>query len=563
MAGRLLLLVIALTATTITYFYFVVRFALPQLDGSLRVEGLTARVTVTRDTHGVPAIEAQTLEDLFFAQGYVTAQDRLWQMDAMRRFAGGELSQVLGEGLIQHDREQRILGLRATAKQAVERLPARDRSYFEAYAGGVNAYIQERRDRLPIEFRILKYAPSRWRPEDSIVIANQMVKDLNHGQFKDVLAREKILARLGPELSADLYVNRSWHDRPPTVMRESLEQQNNSVDSDQEDNGDDDAGDDNAVTRSARPSTGTPVLPDPAPTNGSNNWVVSGAHTVTGKPLLSNDMHLGHQMPNLWYEAHLRAGSLDVAGVTLPGMPYVIVGHNQRIAWGFTNVGPDVQDLYVEKLDPDNPQRYMTPSGWHDVEVRHEQIKLRKNFTETSTDTVNLDVRVTRHGPIVFQKGGKPYALRWTALDPKLNDAAGLYSLNRAVNWKEFTEAVRRYTGATQNMVYLDVDGHIGYYAAGVIPVRKSGDGSLPYDGSTDAGEWSGFIPFEELPHLFDPPSGIIVTANQRIVGTDYPYFLTHSWAQPYRARRILDLLQKKEKMTAENLARPANPNSR
>jgi len=221
------------------YFYFVVRSALPQLDGSLRVEGLPARVTVTRDAHGVPAIEAQTLEDLFFAQGYVTAQDRLWQMDAMRRFAGGELSQVLGEGLLAHDREQRILGLRATAKQAVGRLPARDRSYFEAYARGVNAYIEERRNRLPIEFRILKYAPSRWRPEDSIVIAHQMVKDLNHGRFKDVLARERILARLGPELSADLYVNRSWHDRPPTVMREGLEQQNNSVHSDQEDNGDD------------------------------------------------------------------------------------------------------------------------------------------------------------------------------------------------------------------------------------------------------------------------------------------------------------------------------------
>src|ERR1700704_1878016 len=198
-AGWLLLLVIALATATIAYFYFVARSALPQLDGSLRAEGLTARVTVTRDAHGVPAVEAQTLEDLFFAQGYVTAQDRLWQMDAMRRFAGGELSQVLGEGLLEHDREQRILGLRAAAKQAVERLPARDRSYFEAYARGVNAYIKERRDRLPIEFRILKYVPTRWSPEDSIVIANQMVKDLNHGHFRDILAREKILARLGPE----------------------------------------------------------------------------------------------------------------------------------------------------------------------------------------------------------------------------------------------------------------------------------------------------------------------------------------------------------------------------
>src|SRR5713101_5062116 len=268
------LLFFAIILIVVAWLYFEARSALPQLDGKIVVQELSAPVSVTRDSHGVPTIEAASLEDLFFAQGYVTAQDRLWQMDAMRRFAGGELSQVLGEGLLEHDREQRILGLRATAKQAVGRLPARDRSYFEAYAGGVNAYIQERRDRLPIEFRILKYAPSRWRPEDSIVIANQMVKDLNHGRFKDVLAREKILARLGPELSADLYVNRSWHDRPPTVMRESLEQQNHSVDSDQEDDGDDDAGDDNAVTRSRQPSTRTPLLPDPVPINGSNNWVV-------------------------------------------------------------------------------------------------------------------------------------------------------------------------------------------------------------------------------------------------------------------------------------------------
>ncbi|MCA1605118.1 MAG: penicillin acylase family protein, partial [Acidobacteria bacterium] len=228
-------------------------------------------------------------------------------------------------------------------------------------------------------------------------------------------------------------------------------------------------------------------------------------------------------------------------------------GHNDRIAWGFTNVGSDVQDLYIEKFDPSNPRRYMTPTGWRDAEVRREEIKVRKGFTDSATDILTIDVTVTRHGPIVLEKDSKRYALRWTALDPKLNNANGVYELNRARNWREFTAAIRGYTPPMQNMVYADVDGNIGYYAAGMVPVRKSGDGSVPYDGSKDDGEWISLIPFEKLPHVYNPPSGMVVTANQRIVGNDYPYFLTHSWAPSYRARRILDLLKQKKRMTAND----------
>src|SRR5258708_3055405 len=334
--------VIIILACAAGYAYLAARSALPQLDGQLQIRGLSAPVTVTRDAHGVPTIEAGTLEDVFFAQGYVTAQDRLWQMDIMRRFAAGELSEILGEDTLQVDREQRILGVHAAATKSLGRASPRDLSFFEAYARGVNAYIGSHGSRLPIEFRILKYAPKPWEPEDSIVIANQMVKDLNYHYFEDALNKEKILGKLGPELTADLYVNRSWHDRPPTVIREDLYQPPNNVgSSDEDDDNDNSAGDDNAVTRlrnpypssdrnSDRSSGKESSHPENAPVNGSNNWVVSGAHTVTGKPLLSNDMHLGHQMPNLWYEAHLHAGRLDVAGVTLPGMPYVVVGHNTR-----------------------------------------------------------------------------------------------------------------------------------------------------------------------------------------------------------------------------------------
>ena len=232
----------------VAYAYFIARLALPQLDGRLQVKGLSAAVKVTRDSHGVPAIEAATLEDLFFAQGYVTAQDRLWQMDVMRRFGAGELSEILGEDTLKIDREQRILGLRAAAKKSLQMASPRDRSYFDAYARGVNAFIESHGSSLPIEFRILKYRPKPWQAEDSIVIANQMVKDLNYYTFGDMLAREKILAKLGPELTADLYVNRSWHDRPPTVMREDLNDQENQGDSNDEDE-DDDEGPDNSVTQ--------------------------------------------------------------------------------------------------------------------------------------------------------------------------------------------------------------------------------------------------------------------------------------------------------------------------
>lgn len=288
----------------------------------------------------------------------------------------------------------------------------------------------------------------------------------------------------------------------------------------------------------------------------SNNWVISGKRTVSGKPLLANDPHLRPTAPSIWHMVHLSAPGVRIAGVTSSGLPGVIIGHNEHIAWGFTNVGPDVQDLYVEKFDPANPKRYQTPSGWQDAVVRREEIKVRKGLAAAEHDVVTHEVTVTRHGPIIFAGDGKRYALRWTAFDSKRIAGDLNYALNRARNWNEFKIALQSFTAPTQNAVYADVDGHIGYHATGVVPIRKSGDGSVPYDGSTDAGEWIDYIPLSKLPNLYDPPSGMIVTANQRIVGTDYPYHLTHSWAQPYRARRIFDLLSEKPKHTAADFRR-------
>ena len=534
-AGRvllwLLLAVVAIVLGSGVYAWYVAHSALPQLDGKLAVRGLSEPVKVTRDHHGVPTMQAASLEDLFFAQGYVTAQDRLWQMDVMRRFAAGELAEILGEDLVKVDREQRILGLRAAAKKSMQMASARDESFFAAYARGVNAFIDSHMDRLPIEFRILGYKPKPWLPEDSVVIANQMVKDLNYQYFFDALAREKILAKLGPELTADLYVNRSWHDRPPTVMREDMGQPQATGDSNDEDDDEDDSGPDNSVTRS-----GPLSAPDGLPVNGSNDWVISGAHTVTGKPLLCDDMHLGHQMPNLWYEAHLRSGALDVAGVTLPGMPFVIVGHNQRIAWGFTNVGPTVTDVFIENFNTDGA--YQTPSGWQQPEHRSETIRVK------GKPDVIVDVKTTRHGPVITELvpgETRQLALRWTLYD-------GLhipfFDVTLAQNWQDFRKAFSQLDAPGQNVVYADIDGNIGYQATGKVPIRAAGDGSLPVSGADDTHEWKSFIPFDKLPSVYNPPSGIIATANGRITPDDYPYSVSMEWEAPWRTARIYHVLE-------------------
>src|SRR5436305_6043744 len=343
----LLILIVALVGG-IAWLYAIARSPLPELDGTISVSGISGPVSVIRDNHGVPTIEAATLDNLFFAQGYVTAQDRLFQMDLFRRAASGELSEIVGNVTLKQDREQRILGLRAAAEKNASTATAADRAQFEAYARGVNAYIDSHRDRLQLEFRLLHYSPRHWTLQDSLVIAYQMIETLSTSPAA-ALTREKILAKVGPELTADLYVNSSSRDHPPTAPVTSLAsapalgQTPPAATLGAYASG-------SSVLELLRPLLQPLFQDDPVPL-GSNNWVVSGAHTVSGKPLLSNDMHLGHRMPNLWYESHLRSGDFDVAGVSLPGYPYVIVGHNRRVAWGFTNVGPTVEDAYIENFN--------------------------------------------------------------------------------------------------------------------------------------------------------------------------------------------------------------------
>jgi len=535
-----------------------VRLALPQLDGRLSVAGLTSEVVVIRDAHGFPTITANNFEDLFFAQGYVTAADRWFQMDLMRRAAAGELSEIVGESPLGHDRRQRILGLRAAVQRTLEIASLEDRSYFRAYARGVNAYRKSHRNRLPVEFEILRYSPEAWTVEDSLLIGAYMVEDLSTSP-RHQLTREKILAKLGPELTADLYVNSSPRDRLPTLSPPTPNQKISDED--------EDAARESSGRPTADPHSAGFALPsladelrflrnpiemdvlveelafyDSPRVVGSNNWVVSGAHTLTGKPLLSNDMHLGHQMPNLWFAAHLRCGNFEVAGVTLPGYPYVIVGHNQHIAWGFTNLGPTVEDVYIETFN--SAGQYLTPEGWKSPEHRQEIIHVKGK-----ADVV-VDVTLTRHGPIVTQLvpgETRQLALRWTLYDGIRNP---FFAVDSARNWQDFEAAFSQFDAPGQNVVYADTQGNIGYQATGKVPLRASGDGSLPEDGSDNAHEWVGYVPFDKLPSVLNPPSGIIATANSRITPTDYPNSLSVEWEAPWRSSRIYRVLEAGKKLS-------------
>jgi len=555
-------LLLAAMIAGLWWLYWIARSPLPQLDGSVAVPGISSKVRVLRDERGLPTIEATTLEDLFFAQGYVTAQDRLWQMDIMRRAAAGELSELIGPATVEIDRQQRILGLRQAAEASEKTISPRDRVFFDAYARGVNAFIDSHRDHLSLEFRrpFLNYTPRPWTVTDSLLIGARLIEDLNHYSYARALDREKILAKLGPDLTADLYVNSSWRDRPPTESRRMDEDPALHPGDKDDDDDDEEVDPDGGNGRTSALSSELPwtpasfVLPsefageEATLRSGSNNWVVSGRHTVSGKPLLSNDMHLNHQMPNLWYAAHLKTADADydVAGVTLPGIPFVIVGHNQRIGWGFTNVGPTVEDDFIEEFNAQG--QYKTSTGWAEPQHRQETIHVKDK------SDITLDVISTRHGPIItdlIPGETRKIALRWT-----LQDGEGLvfFDVNSAQNWEEFRKAFSNLFAPGQNVVYADVEGHIGYQATGRVPIRAAGDGSLPVSGSDDAHEWTGWIPFDEMPRVYDPPDGIIATANGRITPTGYKYSISTEWADPWRTDRIYRVLESGKKFAPADM---------
>ncbi len=542
--------------------------ALPQVDGSLRLTGLSAPVYVQRDAHGVPHIRANSLDDLILAQGFVTASDRLFQMDVLRRHAAGELAEILGPSLLPHDRTQRTLQIRAAADRAVAAFPPDQLHYLQVYARGVNASMDLQRAHLPLEFRILRYQPAPWTARDSILIGLAMFEDLTNS-FPVKLSREAMTTHLSAELLADLYPVGSWRDHPPAqaVVDLTAPQQNIP-----------DIPLDESQTKLVIPST-SPVtardlialqqsLRNPiceACTAGSNNWVVSGARTVSGKPLLSNDMHLAHNVPGIWYQADLFSplenGEFHVAGVSLPGLPFIIVGHNAHIAWGFTNLGADVQDVYIEQLrGSGSSEQFLTAGGtWQPVLHQTEVIHVH------NSPDVTLDVIATRHGsgitPVIsplLPSEQRSLSLRWTIYDPATLTPPML-AINSATDWTSFTAAFATFGGPAQNVVYADDQGHIGYHAVGYIPIRGSLASPSPLSpgpvSSSDAThEWAGNIPFEQLPQAFDPPSGVLATANARVTPDGYTFPITLDWAAPYRNERIWKILQSRDHLAPADM---------
>jgi penicillin amidase len=548
-AAGLVFVIVLLAGLGLLWLRSATKAALPVLDGDVHLAGLSAPVTVRRDAHGMPHIDAATQEDLFVAQGYVTAQDRMWQMDTLRRNANGELAEIMGQSLVKHDIAKRVLQFRNTARRVYTNLPADERARLDAYARGVNLYIDQHQDALPPEFRLLHYHPQHWTGADSMSIGMMMIETLD-SRWDVKLGRESVAQKLqNAKMEADLYPVGSWRDHPPTGEKVDLSQPRPAPPP----SSDDDEDDDRTQTRLAphedvpalRAVLGLPTCTGCTP--GSNNWVIAGQHTASGKPLLSNDMHLSLTVPNIWYMADLRAPGYHAAGVSLPGVPYIIAGHNEHVAWGFTALYGDTQDLYVEKVD--GKGNYQAADGnWKALGVDHEIIHVRGG------NDVIVDVQSTAHGPLLnpmFTREKRPIALKWTIYDPAL-DALPAYAMNTASNWTEFSTALATWNWSTQNVVYSDDQGHIAYHAAGRIPLRPAGLMGVPIQDS--AHEWQGYIPFDRLPNAFDPPSGFLATANSRVTTDKSPYPLSLEWADPYRTERIYKSLQGRDQLRPQDM---------
>ena len=659
----LFVLVTAALFGTAVWLRHAMRVSLPQLDGDLKVAGLSAPVTVTRDERGVPSIQAQSVDDLLFAQGYITAQDRLWQMDSLRRHAAGELAEILGSKLVEHDRMQRTLRLRETAEQAIAVLPENQHHQLEAYARGVNAFVEANADRLPVEFHVLRYKPAPWTPTDSLLVSLVMFQDLAT-DFPTKMRREALVGHLPAQLISDLYPVGSWRDRPPTQPAPDLTTPKPEI---QEIPLDD------SQVKLSRPSVALPQDIEKVAAafehrgcndcrSGSNNWAVSGARSASGFPLVSNDMHLSLSVPDIWYEAGLHAvaggsggGSVDVIGFSLPGAPFVIVGRNAHVAWGFTNLGGDVQDVRIEHTrgEGDRMEYQKTDGTWAAIAHHRQEIAVRGGRSVpidvmTTTALIGTKEITTPVISLLYPSEHRILSLAWTPYDVS-NVTAPFLAADTAVSGSALVSAFRSFGGPSLNLVYADDAKHIGYHALGRIPVRGPAQrtsrnlaapsteqqGPTPPDNDEDQDEtpkaalhapswpqmasaqqiieaafvqrrarrrvrreaeprqrevapapeapitappapidftigaaispvpvdsldasqqWSGYIPFEQLPAIVDPPNGVLATANARITPDDYPYFVANNWAGPYRAERIYKLLEGRVRLTPADM---------
>ncbi len=534
LVGALLLAV----AVLLVGVFFEARGALPPYSGHYEVRGLKASVEILRDKNAIPHIIAGSIEDAAFGLGYVHAQDRFWQMEFMRRLGQGRLSELVppalvGNGLLDTDRTMRGLGVYRHASDSVNALSAGSRGVLEAYAAGVNAYLANEDQQFGLELTLIKllsggrYRPDRWQPADSLVWTKLMALSLD-GNWRAELLRSRLLKKIGEDaLTFLIQPTDDSRDATLTRVNEAL----NDLDLDH-------------IYR----STDSPAT---AKREASNEWVLSGNRTVSGKPLLANDPHLGLGFPGIWYLARLVGPGFDIRGASAPGAPAIVLGHNGSIGWGFTTTTLDSQDLFVERIDPTDPNRYITPDGARPFAIYDETINVLWD------DPIRLRVRETRHGVVINDFVRKPdelaptghvLALQATALDSSDTTMEALIRIGLARNWDELLDAARKVVSPMQNIAYADTQGNIGLIAPARVPIRRKGDGSMPQPGWTSEHDWASFVPFEELPRTFNPPAGLIVNANGQLVGSDYRHFISRDWAEGYRQRRADDLLREVER---------------
>ncbi|HME54182.1 MAG TPA: penicillin acylase family protein [Candidatus Lokiarchaeia archaeon] len=499
--------------------------ALPKIDGTISVEGLSAPVEIIRDKWGIPHIYAAEDNDVLFAQGFVHAQDRLWQMELHRRMACGRLSELIGKEALDTDRATRTFGFYQLARKASASIDEDTKHLLESYTRGVNEFLRSCKN-LPPEFGLLKHKPEPWALEDSIAFGQLMGWQFC-GEWKMEITRSKVLNAIGKEKLDEL--EPEYPAANPAVVPKGI--------------------DVNTLLESSKlkATKGPHVKRGGA----SNLWAIAGTRTSSGKPIHCSDPHIAPMLPSIWYACHLSGNEINVTGVSPPGVPLVLIGHNSRVAWGITVSMADVEDVFIEKMNPDNPHQYLYQDKWLDAEIIEEKIKISKQETPFVENVMK-----TIHGPVISDVvgiSGQAMTVCSKSLQPTTAMKA-LYTLARGKSWADFVDAMKYMNTIEMNMTYADVDGNIGSYVAGDIPIRKNGDGSMPVPGWTGEYDWIGDIPFDEKPHCFNPEKGFVVTANNCAVNDEnYQYFISKLWDPGYRAKRITETIDGKEKFTMED----------
>ena len=543
---------------------YLARSSFPQVTGEVILSGLDSPIDIYRDSYGIPQIYAKTPHDLFYAQGYVHAQDRFWQMDFWRHIGSARLSELFGSSEVDTDIFLRTLGWARVAQQELDAMAPDEVALLQAYADGVNAYLADHKGAaISLEYEVLKlvnskYTPEPWQPIHTLTWGKVMAWDLS-GQGVPEIERAVLAKTLTTQQIADIFPPYP-SDHPVIVPNYTISstlgggitQSQGVISLADLSPAFEKLGDTLEKVNAALGPSGSDI--------GSNNWVIGGSRTSTGKPFLANDMHLSEQMPAIWYELGLHCAPLgstcpyNVTGFSFAGVPGVIVGHNDRVAWGFTNVGPDVLDLYIERINPDNPNQYEVNGQWVDMTLVQETINV------AGSSPVDLTVRYTRHGPVIYDNptdhaniqdnwgvdlpANFAISMRWTALEP-VNIFEAIFGFNSAQNWNQFRQAASYFVVPAQNIVFADIDGNIAYQTPGNIPIRLPGySPDYPLPGWTDQYEWQGYIPFDQLPTAYNPAEGYIVTANNEVVDSNYPYLISNEWDYGFRAARIVDLIK-------------------